>query len=81
MDDLIAEAQDFYFEMDMDSAAASARKALKLSPTERDARDILTLALLGMQPPPYQEIIQLYTDLEEVTSFLLSIRVFFQTPN
>ncbi|PRP86680.1 hypothetical protein PROFUN_05159 [Planoprotostelium fungivorum] len=65
LDEIVAEAQDHFFDGNMEAAAESARKALRIAPSDADARDILTLSLLTLPSPPYEEIIQIYSDLEQ----------------
>lgn len=57
VDDLLTEAQDAFFIGDLPAVVKYCEEALEKSPREKDAFELLTLALMQSQPPNYKEAV------------------------
>ena len=62
VDDLITQAQDSFFDGNLAAVIDTCEKVLQLNPKENDAFELLTLALLQMQPPRYSKASQVCLD-------------------
>jgi len=58
LDDLIVEAQDAYFDGNLNQVIESCEKALQIRPREGDAYELLTLSLMQLNQPQYDKTVK-----------------------